>query len=94
MPSRFLCEKGKIEKARKVLSRIRHVPEDHPYISYELERIQMQLESEALVTGGSRSFAAKMRVIAQPTVWRRIAYGVALMLFQNFSGINALNYYS
>merc|ERR1711939_990130 len=37
---------------------------------------------------------AKIRVIGQSSNWKRLAYGVALMWFQNFSGINALNYYS
>lgn len=91
---RWLCERGRIDDARKVLSRIRNVPIEHPYLTYEIERIQAQLEGELQITNGSHSLMSKIRVIGDASNWRRLAYGVALMWFQNFSGINALNYYS
>lgn len=91
---RWLCERGRIDDARKVLSRIRNVPLEHPYLTYEIERIQAQLEGELQITNGSHSLMSKIKVIGEASNWRRLVYGVALMWFQNFSGINALNYYS
>lgn len=89
---RWLCERGRIDDARKVLSRIRNLPLEHDYLTYEIDRIQNQLEGELQITNGSHSLMSKLRVIGDASNWRRLVYGVALMWFQNFSGINALNY--
>jgi len=91
---RFLMEKNKPEQARAVLSRIRNLPGDHPYIEYEMARYKTQLDSELEITNGDASLMAKFAVLKQGTNLKRLGFGIALMFFQNFSGINALNYYS
>jgi MFS family permease len=89
---RFLAKKGRWEKARGVLSYIRNLPEDHEYINWEIETIRGQLENEASGTG--LSFIAKCKQIWNTNTRSRLLRGVALMLLQNLSGINAINYYS
>jgi len=91
---RYLVEKGKIDQARQVLARIRNLPIEHEYIAYEVNAIQQQLAGDLVITHGETSIASKLRVMRQPSILKRLGMGVALMWFQNFSGINALNYYS
>lgn len=89
---RFLAKKGRYEQARKVLSRIRNLPEEHEYISWEIDTIRAQLDSEASESG--TTVIAKIKEIWRTNTRTRLLTGMALMMFQNLSGINALNYYS
>lgn len=89
---RFLAKKGRWEDARKVLSRIRMLPEDHEYLTWELDSIRNQLESEQSDSG--TTFMGKVKQILRTNIKKRLFIGMALMLLQNLSGINALNYYS
>ena len=89
---RFLAKKGRWGKVRSVLSYIRNLPEDHEYINWEIDTIRGQLESEA--SGAGLSFAAKVKQIWKTNTRGRLFRGMALMILQNLSGINAINYYS
>jgi hypothetical protein len=89
---RFLAKKGRWEKVRKVLSHIRKLPQEHEYISWEIDTIRAQLENERSESG--LSFKSKVREIFTTNTRTRLFTGMALMMFQNLSGINALNYYS
>ena len=89
---RFLAKKGRWEKVRNVLSYIRNLPEDHEYINWEIDTIRGQLENEA--SGVGLSFAAKFKQIWKTNTRGRLFRGMALMILQNLSGVNAINYYS
>lgn len=89
---RFLAKKGNWDSVQKVLSHIRKLPADHEYIAWEMSTIRDQLESESSETG--TSVVAKLKQIFSTNVKKRLGTGMALMMFQNLSGINALNYYS
>ena len=88
---RFSAKKGRWEKVRKDLSYIRKLPTDHEYIDWEIDTIRAQLENEQSETG--LTFKAKLREIFSTNTKNRLFTGMALMLFQNLSGINAINYY-
>jgi hypothetical protein len=89
---RFLAKKGRWEKVRNVLSYIRNLPEDHEYINWEMDTIRGQLENEA--SGVGLGFGAKVKQIWNTNTKGRLLRGMALMMLQNLSGINAINYYS
>lgn len=89
---RFLAKKGRWDKVRNVLSYIRNLPEDHEYINWEIDTIRGQLENEASSAG--LSFKAKFKQIWKTNTRFRLFRGMALMILQNLSGINAINYYS
>lgn len=89
---RFLAKKGKWERVRKTLSYIRKLPEDHEYIDWEIDIIRGQLESE--MSGVGLSFVAKVKEIFSTNTRTRLLTGMAMMMLQNLSGINAINYYS
>lgn len=91
---RWLVKAGKADKARQDLSRLRHLPSDHEYVSWEINTARLQMETENNM-GANRSTWAKVKqAFTLPGNRQRILTGMALMLLQNMSGINALNYYS
>ena len=91
---RWLVKAGKADKARQYLSRLRKLPLDHKYISWEINTAQLQIETENSL-GANRSVWAKVKqAFTRSGNRQRLLTGMALMLLQNMSGINALNYYS
>lgn len=90
---RWNISKGKVEQGIKDLCYLRNLPEDHEYIQFEINQIQEQIEEEKQ-RGGGDSFFSKLRETVGPQNRSRLLVGLGMMLFQNLSGINALNYYS
>ena len=93
---RWLMSKGKEEKALKALSWIRNLPQDHTYVQGELGEIKAGILNEREMGGasGGRSTWKVFREILAPGIRWRVAMGMLLMLLQNLTGINAINYYS
>ncbi|KAK0948784.1 hypothetical protein LTS01_025968 [Friedmanniomyces endolithicus] len=50
---RFLAKQDRWEAAEKVLTTVRQLPRDHPYIRAEISDIHQQLEHERMLVGGS-----------------------------------------
>lgn len=92
---RWLMAKGKEERALKALSWIRNLPPDHTYVEGELAEIKAGItyELETSAGAGRSSFKVFKEILAPGIRWR-VAMGCLLMLLQNLTGINAINYYS
>ncbi|KAI2463022.1 general substrate transporter [Annulohypoxylon bovei var. microspora] len=90
---RWLIKAGKTDKARDVLERIRCLPRDDGYITWEIDVVKEQLHQESEL-GATRPLSAKLKEIMQSGNRGRLALGMSIMMLQNLSGINALNYYS
>ncbi len=90
---RWLINKGREEEGIRNLCYLRNLPQDHPYIQFEIQQIKDQIQSEHS-TGRKDSFASKLGEAFGANNRSRLLLGFAVMLLQNFSGINALNYYS
>jgi hypothetical protein len=88
---RWLLQKGREEEGIQNLCYLRNLPEDHPYIRFELQQIQEQIQADR-AGGGDASFAAKVSESLGKNNRKRLGLGLAMMLLQNLSGINALNY--
>ncbi|KAF2803845.1 quinate permease [Mytilinidion resinicola] len=89
---RWLLTKGRREEALKNLCWIRNLPADDLYLIEEVAAIDAGLEYERIHVGPGfwKPFAA----LRQKEVLWRFFLGGMLFLFQNGSGINAINYYS
>ncbi|KAF2712422.1 general substrate transporter [Pleomassaria siparia CBS 279.74] len=89
---RWLFIKGKRQQALANLCWIRNLPADDLYIVEELAAIDAQIEHERQHVGAGfwKPFAA----LKQRNVQWRFFLGGMLFLWQNGSGINAINYYS
>jgi hypothetical protein len=90
---RWLLTKGKREQAIKNLCWIRQLPADHIYIIEEIAFIDAAIEEQRASIGAS--FWSPFRAVGRSRAlqWRMVLGGL-LFLWQNGSGINAINYYS
>ncbi|KAH7031468.1 general substrate transporter [Microdochium trichocladiopsis] len=93
---RWYASKGRMAEAAKSLSWIRHLPEDHPYVLRELSVIETAIthEVEATAHGGRRTYGQMARELTQKGIRNRLVIAFAMVLLQNLTGINAVNYYS
>ncbi|KAH8671662.1 general substrate transporter [Xylariales sp. PMI_506] len=89
---RWLFSKGKREQGLKNLCWIRNLDASDVYIVEEINFFDQENEryQEEVGTGFFKPFAALMQ---SKYLWR-IFLGTTLFLWQNASGINAINYYS
>lgn len=89
---RWLFANGKREEAIKTLCWIRNLDQNEPYIMEEIAAIDAQLEHDRLHIGPG--FFSPFKALKSTTVQWRFFLGGMLFLWQNGSGINAINYYS
>ncbi|KAL7269436.1 hypothetical protein RUND412_007905 [Rhizina undulata] len=89
---RWLFKKGHESAASKSLTWLRNLPETHPYIQQELSDYRFQLSNDQHST--PTSLLDTFRATICPQMRLRLFVGCALMFAQNFTGINALNYFS
>lgn len=90
---RWLLKKGKDQKAVENLCWVRNLEPTHQYIQWEITTVTEQIENELQMVEGS-SFLSRLKECTKPGIRLRIGLSILVMVFQNLSGINALNYYS
>jgi hypothetical protein len=81
------------EPALKALSKLRNLPEEHPYLQEEIYRVLDQIEQERQHTAG-KGMMAELKEMVVPGNRKRITIGVLIFIFMQFAGSNAINYYS
>ncbi|KKK15570.1 hypothetical protein P175DRAFT_0529720 [Aspergillus ochraceoroseus IBT 24754] len=90
---RWLFLRGHREKGIETLAWIRGIPADHVYMMEEVSMIDQALEHQRSTIG--LGFWNPFRAAwANPRILYRLFLGSMLFLWQNGSGINAINYYS
>ncbi|POY72650.1 hypothetical protein BMF94_4478 [Rhodotorula taiwanensis] len=90
---RFMAKKHDEGRAAETLSYLRNLPQEHPYVQDELAGIMNQVENERQLTAGADRFQV-VRETFGPNNRIRLLKGVILMIFFQWSGTNAINYYS
>ncbi|KAK5674158.1 hypothetical protein LTS10_013100 [Elasticomyces elasticus] len=91
---RFLAKQDRWEDAEKVLTNVRQLPRDHPYIRSELADIATQLEHERMLVGGSGFMDLQREMWTIPGNRKRALISIGLMICQQMTGTNAINYYA
>ncbi|CAK7221909.1 hypothetical protein SBRCBS47491_004690 [Sporothrix bragantina] len=97
---RWLLTKGRNEDARRALAWVRHLPGDHELIQTELNEMQASISIELELTGESRvggivrEHRRLFRELCAPGVRNRVLLSICLMMLQQLTGINAVNYFS
>ncbi|KAJ3533336.1 hypothetical protein NM208_g6030 [Fusarium decemcellulare] len=91
---RWLVSRGRLQDARKTLSWVRNLPEDHAFIDHEMSMIETAIEHELASTRQTGNLRQLVSELFQPGVRGRVVLSCGLVTFQNFTGINAINYYS
>ncbi|KAI9925872.1 hypothetical protein ASPWEDRAFT_42539 [Aspergillus wentii DTO 134E9] len=84
---RFEYRHGKVDSARRTMSKLYGVPENHKVIINEMEEIGYQLEAEQAETQVWHEF------ITAPRMFYRIMLGMALQALQQLTGSNYFFYY-
>ncbi|KAH0282129.1 quinate permease [Aureobasidium namibiae CBS 147.97] len=90
---RWLFSKGKREQGLKNLLWIRNLPADNFYIVEEISFIEAALEHQKSSVGLGFFDPFKAVFTSRSLQWR-LFLGTTLFIWQNGSGINAINYYS
>ena len=91
---RWLAGKDNWEEASRVLSTVRHLPEAHPYVQQELMELRVQLEEENRSVHGTGFWALQKECWLVPTNRNRALLSIGLMVCQQWTGTNAINYYA
>lgn len=89
---RWLVRRDDWEEAGKILSRLRALPVDDPYVRRELSDIRAQAEERRATVQLAKIDIAR-RLFAKGTR-NRIGIGLLLMACQNMTGVNIITYYS
>ncbi|KAH7126933.1 general substrate transporter [Dendryphion nanum] len=91
---RFLAKADRWEEATSVLARIRNLPQDHEYVQSEIRDISEQLEHERLLVGGATAKDLLREMFTIPGNRKRTLISIGLMICQQMTGTNAINYYA
>ncbi|KJX94676.1 mfs quinate transporter like protein [Zymoseptoria brevis] len=91
---RWLARQDCWEEAGAVLSRIRHLPLTHEYVQTELKEMFDQLEWERQIIRGARPIDLLREMFTIPGNRKRAFITIGLMICQQMTGTNAINYYS
>ncbi|KAM9705295.1 LOW QUALITY PROTEIN: proton myo-inositol cotransporter-like [Menidia menidia] len=87
---RWLLARGRSQRARRELSRIRGQQD----IDQELTSIRTSIEEEEKDGGGGGDGPVLWRMLSFPPARRALTVGCGLHMFQQLAGINAVMYYS
>ncbi|CAK7217260.1 hypothetical protein SCUCBS95973_003087 [Sporothrix curviconia] len=91
---RWLASRDNWEAATKVLADVRHLPESHPYVQQELLELRAQLEEEQRSVHGTGFWAQQKECWLVPGNRKRALMSIGLMVCQQWTGTNAINYYA
>ena len=91
---RFLASKGKKEEAAATMSKIRNLPEDHPYVQTEMLDIFEQVEREKEATLGLGWIGPLKELFMTPSNRCRIMLGLMSQLLAQWSGANSITIYA
>ncbi len=90
---RWLMKKNKVDQAYRNLSKIRNLPEDHPYILSEINDIQEHMKHEKEVMQDTSVLGLFKEFITVSSVRYRLFLGLGIQILGQWSGANAITIY-
>jgi len=91
---RFLAKQDRWEEANSVLARVRNLPVSHEYVQSEIRDIAEQLEHERMLIAGATTKDLLKEMFTIPGNRKRALISIFLMVCQQMTGTNAINYYA
>ncbi|MCJ1417439.1 hypothetical protein MMC32_003783 [Xylographa parallela] len=85
---RFLARKDDWEQASAILSKVRSLPVEHPYVQTELLEMQAQLEEERALIGGNSWWDIQREMWTISGNRKRALISIFLMVCQQMTGTN------
>lgn len=89
---RFLAKQDNWEAATQVLARLRNLPLSHSYVQTEMGEIRDVIEYERSLVGESSWWKLQKEMWTVPGNRKRSIISVILMISQQMTGTNAINY--
>ncbi|KAL8284116.1 hypothetical protein RQP46_004865 [Phenoliferia psychrophenolica] len=90
---RWLITRGRRDEAIKNLCYLRKLDASDPYIIEEINMIDIQIDHDITAVGAG-FWAPFRQVFGRWHLFKRLLIVTSLFMFQNGTGINAINYYS
>lgn len=81
---RWLARRDRWEESKRILSRLRSLPEDHPYIQEEFQEIVDQLEHEKQLVGDATFKNLQKEMWTIPGNRNRALISIFLMIMQQY----------
>ncbi|KAF5579301.1 quinate permease [Fusarium pseudocircinatum] len=91
---RWGARKDDWERATRILTNLRMLPKDSPYLRNEIQEMHMQLDAERRLTGDASATTLLKEMLTVPGNRNRTIISVLLMVCQQMTGVNAINYYA
>ncbi|KAI6854773.1 hypothetical protein D0864_06814 [Hortaea werneckii] len=91
---RWLAKQDRWEEASRVLAAVRHLPESHPYVLEEMGEIKEALDHERRLIGNAGFMDLQREMWTIPGNRKRALLSIGLMICQQMTGTNAINYYA
>lgn len=91
---RWLAKEDNWEEATVVLATMRGLPADAGYVREEIREMSEQLEMERQLTGDASTKTLLKEMWTIPGNRKRAIITVVLMICQQMTGVNAINYYA
>lgn len=91
---RWLLKVQRHEEASKNLSKLRQLPESHPFVQTEIIDINDQLNREAEATMGTHWFAPVKELLTSPANRYRLMLSLFSQLLAQWSGANSITIYA
>ncbi|RYO86723.1 hypothetical protein DL766_001583 [Monosporascus sp. MC13-8B] len=91
---RYTAKNGDWAKTAAILSQLMRLPPDHPYLQKELRQMADQLEVERRLVGDATAWTLLKEMWTIRPNRERALTSIALMVCQQLTGVNAINYYA
>ncbi|KAM0431505.1 hypothetical protein ACHAPT_005483 [Fusarium lateritium] len=91
---RWCARKDDWEEAKNILVRLRGLPEESEFIREELQEMSSQLEAERQLVGDASTKTLFKEMVMIPGNRKRTFISIMLMICQQMTGVNAINYYA
>ena len=86
---RWLASQDNWEKAAAVLSDVRHLPAEHPYVQQELLELRTQLEQERAIMQGTGFWALQKECWNVAGNRKRALLTIGIITLQQWSGVSS-----
>ncbi|PTB42235.1 uncharacterized protein TrAFT101_008672 [Trichoderma asperellum] len=91
---RWCARRDDWDQATKILIRLRGLPADSEYVQNEIQEMADQLDHERRLTGDATFKTLLREMWTIPGNRNRAVISILLMIFQQMTGVNAINYYA
>jgi len=91
---RWTAKQDNWEETTRIIVRLRALPADHPYVRNEIQEMAEQLENERRLIGDATTKTLLKEMWLIPGNRKRAIISIMLMVCQQMTGVNAINYYA